>query len=267
MDLNGKTVLITGASSGVGAAIARAASRAGAAVVLLARNDAALRNVAAEIAGRGGTARWYAVDLTDPAATQSVCERVEREAGTPDVIVNNAGAGRFLWPEETEPADVSASMAAPYFAAFFVTRAFLPRMIERNSGTIVNVTSVAAFAPWAGATAYTAARWAMRGFNEALRADLHESRIRVMLAAFAKIDTPYFDNNPGSAERLPRAQALVRVLKPDEAARAIVRGVERDRSFVTAPGGLRWLLGLARHFPSVARLIQHGTSYPRSSGR
>ena len=79
-------------------------------------------------------------------------------------------------------------------------------MLERGSGTIVNVTSLAAFMPWAGATAYTAARWAMRGLTEALRADLHDTPVRVMLATFAKVASPYWQHNPGAARARPNAR-------------------------------------------------------------
>ena len=83
-------------------------------------------------------------------------------------------------------------MAAPYFAAFFLTRALLPDMLARNSGTIVNVTSIASHIVWPGAVAYTAGRWAMRGFTEALRADLSGTGVRTMLATFAAVSSPYW---------------------------------------------------------------------------
>lgn len=263
MDLKGKTVLVTGGSSGIGAAVARAAALAGSKILLLARDADALASVVAEVERQGGTARAYSVDLTDAAATAEMCGQITREVGVPDVIVNNAGAGRWLYLDETEARDVVEMMAAPYFAAVFVTRAFLPKMLERRSGTIVNVTSLAAFMPWAGATAYTSARWAMRGLSEALRADLNDTPIRVMLATFAKVATPYWRHNPGSAERVPSAQAMIPVVTPARAGEAIVRGLKRDKARVTSPWMLRVLLALNHVFPAISRWIVYQTGHHR----
>ncbi len=113
MDLNGKTMLITGASSGIGAATARAAAREGARVILLARTQAKLEQVAGEIRRDGGRAAVFPVDLTDTQAVAAVAAQVTAELGTPDVIFNNAGTGRWLFAEETSPQDAVAMMAAP----------------------------------------------------------------------------------------------------------------------------------------------------------
>ena len=255
MDLNGKIMLITGASSGIGAATAKAAARAGAKVVLLARTRSKLENVADSIRKEGGTAHVYPVDLTVAGAVAEIAKRVTVDVGPPDIIFNNAGAGKWLYVQETEPADAVNMMASPYFAAFFITRAFLPDMLKRNSGYIINMTSAASRLVWPGATAYIAARWAMHGFTEALRADFSGTGIRVMLASFAKVASSYWENNPGSEKRLPKAQALMRVLTPEEAAAAIVKGIRRNKCEVIAPFMLRVIFILNRFFPSVTRWI------------
>ena len=179
MELRGRVVLITGASSGIGAATAKAIARRGGQVLLLARTQPALEAVAAEITVHGGTARVYPVDLTDLTMATQVARLIQTEVGTPDILINNAGAGRWLFVEETPPAEAVQMMAAPYFAAFFMTHAFLPAMRQRRRGQIINVTSIASYTVWPGATGYIAARWALRGFTEALRADLHGSGIEV----------------------------------------------------------------------------------------
>jgi short-subunit dehydrogenase len=263
MDLNGKTMLITGASSGIGAATARAAAHAGAQVILVARTRAKLERLAGEIRQDGGRAAVFPVDLTDAQAVAEVATKVTAELGTPDIILNNAGTGRWLFAEETSPQDVVAMMAAPYFAAFFVTRAFLPAMLERNGGCIIAMTSAAAWMTWPGATAYTAGRWAMRGFAEALRADLAGTHIRTMLVTFAKVRSSYFENNPGSEERIPGVQSLLPVLTPEQAAAAIVQGIRCDKREVAAPLMLRVILVMNALFPSVIRQLMTSTGYRR----
>ena len=110
-----------------------------------------------------------------------MAERINADVGTPDIIVNNAGAGQWKFVDETSPEEAVQMMAVPYFAAFYVTHAFLPGMLRRNTGHIVNVSSVGSRFVWPGATAYIAARWAVRGFTEALRADLAGTKIGVTL--------------------------------------------------------------------------------------
>ncbi len=244
MNIEGKIVVITGASSGIGAATAKAMAHKAGCVLLLARTQAALEKVAAEIAAEGGTARPYPVDLADPQAVQHTANAIHREVGAPAIVVNNAGAGRWLFVEETDPAEAMQMMMVPYLAAFGVTHAFLPEMLVRQSGHIVNVTSVACYSPWPGATAYAAARWAMRGFTQALRADLYGTGVRVTLVAAGHVLSPYFEHNPGTLERIPRIARLYPKLAPEQVAEAIVSGVERNRREIVLPFSL-WLTLLA----------------------
>lgn len=266
MNLRGETVLVTGASSEIGAATAVAFGREGARVVLLARREAELEKVGASVRAAGGTALAVAVDLSDPHAVSAAMERVLAEAGVPAVVVNNAGAGRWLSPEETPPEEVVSMMAAPYFAAFWVTRAVLPGMLARGSGRIVNVTSPVSFIAWPGATAYAAARWAMRGFHEALSADLAETGVGVTLATFGKVSSDYFTTNAGSEERVPKISKLVPTLTPDEAAAALVAGVRDEDRTIIAPFMLRLFLGLNRVVPGVVSWITRRTGYRRKNG-
>src|SRR3989304_3427613 len=173
MNIKGKTVLVTGASSGMGAGIAKAMAKAGGKLVLLGRRLDALQSVANEIARASSEARIYVVDLADAKAVMNTAARIKTEVGVPDIIVNNAGSGKWRFIDETSPEEAVQMMAVPYFAAFYVTRAFLPDMLKRNSGHIVNISSVGSRFVWPGATAYLAARWAVGGFTAALRADLY----------------------------------------------------------------------------------------------
>ena len=237
MEIQGKTVVVTGASTGIGSAIAKAMAQAGAAVVLLiARKENDLKKVAAEIGASGGSARIYPVDLSNPDQVAVIAQRIQGEAGVPDIIINNAGwSGEWKFLEDTSPKEIQEMMAVPYFAAAWVTRAFLPAMRARNSGHIVNVSSVASRFVWPGATAYIAARWAMRGLTEALRADLYGSRIGVTLYESAAVETPYWARNPGSRERIPKIAKMIPVLRPEEVGKAIVAGVRGNKRLIVIP--------------------------------
>src|SRR4030095_6467695 len=251
MKIEVRLALITGASSGIGAATARAMAREGGRVILLARNRANLEQVAGEIKGKGSDAWLYPVDLSDAGAVERTGQAILREVGVPDILINNAGAGRWLSVEQTSSEETVQMMASPYFGAFFITRAFLPSMRQRNSGHIVNLTSPAGFVPWPNATAYAVARWAMRGFHEALRADLHNTRIGVTLIVPGEVSSSYFANNPGGEERLPGISKMYRKLTPEEVAGAMVRCVQREQRQVIIPPMLNLTLRLHRIWPSL----------------
>ncbi len=155
-----KLVVITGASSGIGAATARLMGSRGFTVVLVARGRSALEDLAAEI---GDNAVVETCDASDGEAVLALAERVRREHGVPDVIVNSAGAGAWDWIENTSPEDAVQMMQAPYFAAYNITHAFMNDLLARQSGLIIHVNSPVSFATWPACTSYAAVRWALRG--------------------------------------------------------------------------------------------------------
>jgi uncharacterized protein len=256
----GSTVLVTGASGGIGAATARAVARAGGRPVLLARNAAKLEELAAEI---GGGARAYAVDCADREAVARVAPQIAREVGAPDAVVNNAGAGRWLYLEETEPEELEAMIGAPYLAAAFVTRAFLPAMIERGGGVIVNVNSPVAFIPWPGAAGYGAARWALRGLDALLRVDLAGTGVHVAQVVPGAVSSDYTLHNPGVEASFPGIAKLIPTLTPDEVAETIVRTIERERRLVFTPLALRLVMAIDRAVPRLVPWLAHRTGRKR----
>src|SRR3989304_4766280 len=120
--IKNSVVLVTGASSGIGAAAAREMARRGGRVAVLARPRDALEKVAAGIAAGGGGARAYSVALADAEGVDRAAKAIREEMGTPEVVVNNAGAGRWLFVEETSLEEKGQMMAVPYFEAFYVKR-------------------------------------------------------------------------------------------------------------------------------------------------
>ena len=260
MNPQGKTALVTGASGGIGAATAQELAKAGARVILVARREEQLRRVAASI---GSAASVYPTDVSDEKAVAALGERVTSELGTPDIIVNNAGAGSWKFVEETTPQEAVQSMAVPYFATFYVTHAFLPGMLQRNSGHIVNVSSVGSRFVWPGATAYLAARWAVRGFTEALRSDLARTRIRVTLYESGVVRSEYWDHNPGSRERVPKMGNLVPTITSEAAARAIVKGIQREQKLVVVPFMMKLTYWQHAVFPGVVQSLMTRTGYKK----
>lgn len=263
MDIDGKLALVTGASSGMGAAIAKSLAAAGARVLLLARNKENLERVVNEITTAGGKAAAFPVDLTDKDAVKQVTDRIKSTPGTPDILVNNAGSGQWKYVHETTNEEAEAMMAMPYFAAFYLTRAFLNEMVERNSGCIVNISSVSSRFVWPGATAYHAARWAIRGFTEALRADLYDTNIKVCLYESGKVDSPYWQTNAGSNERLPKIANLIPVLTTEQVGNAIVNGIRKEKKLIVIPFMMKVIYWQHALFPWAVRWLMTVTGYRR----
>lgn len=255
MELAGKLALITGASQGIGAATARTMAARGAEVLLLARSEERLGEVAASIEAGGGRARVYPVDVSDADAVAATADGISTELATPDVIVNNAGIGRWLFIEETDPKEMRADMALPYFAAFYMTKAFVAEMARRGSGVICNVNGPGAWFPWPGSIAYASARWALRGFSNALRADLRDTGVKVTDVVMTKVSSEYWANNPGSEERIPWVDKLIPTLTPQRAGEIITRAVERERREVHAPFIWRSVHALSRFFPRLTQRV------------
>jgi short-subunit dehydrogenase len=253
-----RRVLITGASSGIGAALSRLYGAHGAQVLLLARNAERLDEVARHIRREGGAANAYPIDLADAEAIAETAARIKREADTPDILINNAGAGRWLNVLETTTEEALATIEVPYLAAFNLTRAFLPEMLARRSGAIACVTSPASYVAWPNAAADIAARRALAGFTEALRAEVRGIGIDVTLVTLGTVETPYWEHNPGSRQHMPVASPRIApTLSPEQAAEAIYQGVAKRKRRVVKPATLRALFLLNAFAPDfVARQLR-----------
>jgi uncharacterized protein len=248
MELAGSRVVVTGGSSGIGEMTARLFAQRGSEVVLLARSAEALDRIVEEIRAAGGRAHAYPVDLTDLDQVALVTGRILAELGPVDVLVNNAGAGRWLAIEETDPHEALTMTMVPYLGAFAMTRGVIEPMLARRRGMVINITSPAALAPFPGAVAYSVARAAMLAFTRALQADLHGTGVRAAAVIPSEVDSPYFDHNPGSRQRIPRISRLVGTVRTQDVAEAIVRVAERGGRDATLP----WRLSAIRALHGVA---------------
>ncbi len=172
-------VLVTGASRGIGAAVARAFAAHDARLALVARDADALAEVARQCTEAGGDARPFQCDVTDADAVAAMAEAVRGWAGTPDVVVNNAGhfePGGLL---ETTPETFRAQFEVNVVSAFLVTRAFLGGMLDRGSGRVLMMGSVASVRGYPGGSAYGAAKHALLGLARAAREETRGTGVSV----------------------------------------------------------------------------------------
>ena len=248
--------IVTGASSGIGAATAVRLGSEGWNVVLVARREPELAAIAERVRTAGGHAVVEAADASDGAAAEAIVDRTVADLGVPDAVIHCAGAGAWRFLEETSAAELAAMMTAPYHAAAVVDRAVLPHLLVAGRGVLIHVNSPACGVPWPGATGYTAARWALRGLHEALRADLAGTGVETCHVVFGEVASPYFDVNEGARETLPGIARLIPVLTTEACARVLTGLVRRPRPQVVrpfmlwlfwvtakvAPGLVRWLL-------------------------
>src|SRR5437764_5326126 len=218
--LEGKTAVVTGASSGIGRAAALELARRGANIVLAARRAERLEAVVRECAALGVRATAVVADVT----ARDDCRRLIEGAGDVDILLNNAGFAVFDAIETAKAEELEAMMETNYFGTVWCTQAALPRMLARGAGTIVNVSSIAGIMGYARMGGYCATKFAIIGFTEALRDEVLGRGVRVALVCPGTTDTEFFVK----AERgkMPGASRLILAVKPQRVARAIVAAAE-----------------------------------------
>ena len=223
MNLSGKTVVITGASSGIGRATALEMARRGANVVLAARRVELLEETATACRALGVTAAAVVTDVT----RREDCIRLIETAGEVDVLVNNAGFAIFDPIESADPGELRSMMDTNYFGAVQCTQAVLPRMLARGRGTIVNVSSIGGIMGYARMGGYCATKFALIGFTEALRDEVLGRGVRVAMVCPGTTETEFFVK----AERgkMPAASRLMLAVKPERVARAVCDAAEDGR--------------------------------------
>jgi short-subunit dehydrogenase len=194
MQFHGRTALITGASSGIGAAFARALASRGADVVLVSRSEDKLRNLAAQLAADHGVRAEYIVaDLSRESSGLAVAEEARRRVGAVDILINNAGFATYGRFDRSEGAREHEQIMLNVAAVVDLTHACLPDMVARKSGMIVNVASTAAMQPVPYMAVYAASKAFVLSFSEALWAEERRHGVRVLALCPGATDTPFFD--------------------------------------------------------------------------
>ncbi|MGD0392524.1 MAG: SDR family oxidoreductase [Acidimicrobiales bacterium] len=187
------TALVTGASSGIGAATARLLADQGTTVALVARRPDRLAQVLTDCQVGAPRSRSWAADLSDPDEAAALSLRIWDELGPLDVIINNAGIPMRRPVERLTMAEVERVMTVNYLSPVAITLALLPRLLARGSGTIVNVSSLGGRLGIATEAAYSASKFALAGWSEALAADLVGTGVSVRLVLPGSIDTEIWD--------------------------------------------------------------------------
>lgn len=219
--------VITGASSGIGRAIAVELARHGADLVISARRRERLEQVAAEIVGLGRRAETVAGDLTDAHVRQAVLASAEQKFGGLDVLVNSAGVAALGPFEDANPDRLRQIFELNFFSLVELTRAALPALRRGRKPMVVNIGSILGHLAVPHLSEYSAAKFAVRGFSDALRAELHGSGVDVLLVSPATVETEIWERM--LEETAPTAWRAPRGLAPAAVAIATVRAIRRGR--------------------------------------
>lgn len=224
-----ETVLITGASAGLGRAIAREFAKHGANVALLARGQEGLEAAKREVAALGGKALVLPADVADAEAVEAAAEAAEREFGPINIWVNNAMASVFSPVKEMRPEEYKRVTEVTYLGVVHGTLAALRRMLPRDEGAIVQVGSALAHRSIPLQSAYCAAKHAVAGFTDSLRCELihDESKVRLTMVQMPALNTPQFGWVKSRLER--KAQPVPPIFQPEVGARAVYWAAHQDR--------------------------------------
>jgi short-subunit dehydrogenase len=243
--LQDKRALVTGASGGIGRAIAIELARAGVDQVLVARRGDKLASVVAEVSRLGRRAEAVVGDITDPDTRRRSLEVAREKLGGLDILVNNAGVsahGRFA---DADPARLRPIMETNFFAPVELTRGALPLLRAGRESIVVNISSVLGQRGCPHKSEYCASKFALRGFSEALRAEFAPMGIDVLVVTAGPTDTEFFKHLLEEHGELPWAEG--KPVSPERVARATIRAMQSGRHEII-PSWRGWLLVMANRF-------------------
>ncbi len=242
--IRGKVAIVTGATGGIGTEIARSLARHGARLVLSGRNSAALATLAAELQRSGAEAVSIASDVTDPAAVERLVAEATAALGGIDIIVCNAGIYVRGAVKDLPLESIRQCMETNYYGAVHLIRAVLPGMLARGSGHIVAVSSVDGKKGLIPDAAYAASKYALTGFMDVLRQELHGTGVYASTIFPERVDTPMIDNLalPLMSRRLP----------PSAVAGAVIKAIrQRRREIILSFAGPKFLIVASSIWPAL----------------
>lgn len=251
LTLSGKTALVTGASSGIGKAAALALAAQGCNLALAARRVDRLEAVAAECRSRGARCIVVPADVRIRDECVRFVAKATEELGPPDILVNNAGYAVLDPIASADIEDAEGMMSTNYFGALHCIQAVLPSMVERGSGSIVNVASIVGLMGYASMGAYGATKAAVAILTEAVRNEVVSQGVRVSMVCPATTDTEFFVT--AFKGKMPAASRLLLAIPPERVARTIVRAIRTGRYRLIVP----WTAGVFIRFKELMPVTAH----------
>jgi short-subunit dehydrogenase len=249
----GLRILITGASQGIGRALAEAAASQGARVLAGARSDELLRELADKVRSRGATLETVHADVTSPEDRRRMVEAAVRSFGGLDVLVNNAGIGATGHFAEVTPDRLRQIMEVNFFGLVETTRAFLPLLRQGNQPAIVNISSIAGKRGIPARSEYSASKFAVQGFSEALRAELAADDIDVLVVCPGLTQTNFSQNMIEQKARLRLDH--MRGMTAEHVAAATLRAIAGGRNEICLTFQGRLMVFVSRFLPRLADRI------------
>lgn len=243
-----KVAVVTGASSGIGAELARELARRGMRVALVARRRDRLEQLAEDIQTSGGQAAVHVCDVSSRAAVEKACADVVAAWGGIDLLVNSAGYGRHVLLKDHDIEDIERITQVNYLGTVYWIKAALPHMRARGSGWIVNVSSFAGVTPQPDEAAYAASKWAVTGLSESIAPELEPLGIHVLVVHPVLVRTEMF--TPDVLARLPGSSEGTFIEAP-EFVRDLLRALERGKTSVVIPGRYAVAPILCKLFPRL----------------
>lgn len=225
-NLEGKVAVVTGASKGIGKAIVGALADAGAKVVLAARTPKTVEQAASNIRETGADAIAVPTDVTDVDAVQNLIQRTLDTYQNLDILINNAGSGRFGTIADFDPSDWDDVINSNLKGVYLCSKYALPHLLAQGSGQIINVLSIAAKVAFPASSAYCAAKAGALALTKVLAAEVRDKNIRVTAVLPGSVETPFWDD-------IPQHPDFEKMLKPEHVANAVLSVCQQPTGMVT----------------------------------
>ena len=258
MNFKDKVVLITGASSGIGRASAIKFAKKGASIILVARKKEKLEQVAKDLKKFNISTLVCKCDVSDKSQVKKMSKTVLEKYESVDVLVNNAGFAIYGSVSKLTTEEIESQMATNYFGMVYCIKNFLPSMIKKKSGHIVNVASVAGSFGLPGIASYCASKFAMLGFSEGLKHELKGTGVGVTVVSPIMVRTNFFDHS--SFENMPKYSPTS--LSAETVANAILKAANSRRLEIIVPSVVRIAVWMKNTFPYLINPIL-GSSFKK----
>lgn len=253
MNYSGKVIVITGASSGIGKQVAKEFAKLHALLVLVSRDKNKLEETAKELSKYKTEILAFPCDVSQKDQVNKMSQDVLKKFGIVDVLVNNAGFGIYSTINDIKIEEIESQMATNYLGMVYCIKNFLPKMLEKKSGHIVNVASVAASIGIPAMAPYCASKFAMLGFSESLYHELKGSGVGITVVSPIMVRTNFFNHK--SFNNMPRYTGS---LSPNTVAKAVVRGASSPRLEIVVPEFVRIAIWFKQTLPYLINPIVGG---------